>query len=183
MWESILHHLQSGRGGAPGLHQAILARCMRASAPSATPPPSRKLREQESATPSLYVGETSRSSQERAEEHWGAAKRKNIRSHIHKHQSVEHEGEESAFIFKVISHHRTALSRQVKEAVRIRRRGGSGNILNSKGEFNRCYIPRMTVEQEDEEVKKKRREMEETEKKELRKIMEEDEQEWERKKN
>ena len=28
-------------------------------------------------------------------------------------------------------------------------------ILNSKSEFNRCYIPRLVVEIEDEEAKKK----------------------------
>ena len=46
----------------------------------------------------------------------------------------------------MISFHRTALSRQLKEAVRIRRRGGEGSILNSKGEYNRCYIPRLELE-------------------------------------
>ena len=44
------------------------------------------------------------------------------------------------------------------EAVRIRRRGGSGAILNSKGEFNRAHIPRLVLEgreEEDEELLKK----------------------------
>ena len=37
------------------------------------------------------------------------------------------------------------------EAVRIRRRGGEGRILNSKAEFNRSYIPRLVVDKEEEE--------------------------------
>ena len=115
-----------------------------------------ELKQQESTRPSLYVGETSRSIQERALEHWKGAKKQDPKNHMHKHQCIEHEGEEPAFIFKVVSQHRTALSRQVKEAVRIRRRGGAGSILNSRGEFNRCHIPRLVVEIEDQEKKEKR---------------------------
>ena len=55
---------------------------------------------------------------------------------------------------KVIGSFRSALSRQVSEAVRIRRRGGAGSILNSKTEFNRCHIPRLRLEEE-EEVKQR----------------------------
>ena len=81
-----------------------------------------ELKRQESEAPSLYVGESSRSVQERALEHWGAAAKKDERSHMVKHQSMEHAEEPPQFIFKVISTHRTALNRQIKEAVRIRRR-------------------------------------------------------------
>ena len=76
-----------------------------------------------SGAPSLYVGETSRSIEERAQEHWGAARRKEEKSHMLKHQKMEHDGAAPKFVFKLISSHKTALSRQVKEAVRIRRRG------------------------------------------------------------
>ena len=61
----------------------------------------------------------------------------------------------------LISYHRTALGRQIKEAVHIRRRGGAHGILNSKSEFNRCYIPRLVVEEEEEEVKTARLKREE----------------------
>ena len=50
---------------------------------------------------------------------------------------------------KVVQHHRSALSRQVGEAVRIRRRGLT---LNSRGEFNRCSIPRLTLGLEEENL-------------------------------
>ena len=105
-----------------------------------------ELKRYEGDTPSLYVGETSRSIQERALEHWGAARRGGHKSHMVNHQSLEHPGEPPDFQFKMVSSHRSALSRQVREAVRIRRRGGMGSILNSKGEFSRCYIPRLVVE-------------------------------------
>ena len=46
-----------------------------------------------------------------------------------------------------------ALSRQIGEAVRIDMR--SGNVLNSKSEYNRCRLPRLTINQEDWQPKKK----------------------------
>ena len=65
---------------------------------------------------------------------------------------MEHKGEDAPnFSLRVVKHYRTALARQVAEAVRIRRRGGEGAILNSRGEFSRSYIPRLVVKEEDEE--------------------------------
>ena len=62
---------------------------------------------------------------------------------------------------RVVKNYRSALSRQIGEAVRIRRRGGAGCILNSKSEFDRCQIPRLIIEEQDEETVKKRKEEEE----------------------
>ena len=71
---------------------------------------------------------------------------------------------------KVVRSFKTALSRQVGEAVRIRRRGGEGNILNSKAEYSRSRIPRLMVDQqankeilqmEEEELWRKREQLEE----------------------
>ena len=42
-----------------------------------------------------------------------------------KHVEMEHKGEQPCFAMKVVRHFKTALARQVSEAVRIRRRGGS----------------------------------------------------------
>ena len=67
-----------------------------------------------------------------------------------KHQLLTHQGEEPEFIVRAVSFHKTALDRQVSEAVRIRRRGGEGRVLNSKAEFNRSYIPRLVVEERDD---------------------------------
>ena len=47
------------------------------------------------------------------------------------------------------------MNHQVRKAVRIRRRGGAGNILNSRAEFNRCHIPRLVVEEEDQDTRLK----------------------------
>ena len=95
--------------------------------------------------PSIYVGETARSVQERAREHWDAFKSKDKDSHIYKHWVLHHNSEgEPQFTMKVVQYHRSALSRQVGEATRIRRRGLT---LNSKSEFNRCKITRLSLEQ------------------------------------
>ena len=61
-----------------------------------------------------------------------------------------HPGEHPDFIMRVVSHPRSALERQLGEAVRIRRRGGEGSILNSRAEFNRCHVPRLRVEKKEE---------------------------------
>ena len=58
-----------------------------------------------------------------------------------KHMAEQHGGEAPKFIMRVVGFHKTALSRQTGEAVRIMRRGGAGSVLNSKGEFNRSYTP------------------------------------------
>ena len=101
--------------------------------------------------PTVYIGETSRSIFERSKEHWEGARKGCIKNHMVKHQQLEHNGEPNPnFQMKVRGFFRTALSRQVAEAVYIRRRGGEGAILNSKGEFSRSYIPRLQVPEEDQ---------------------------------
>ena len=129
--------------------------------------------------PSLYVGETSRTIQERAVEHWSQARKGDLKSHMVRHQAQLHPGEPPSFHFKLISTHRSALSRQVREAVRIRRRGGEGHILNSKGEFNRCHIPRLVLEEEDDDAKKTRLEREQQEKRDLKDCLDKEVECWE----
>ena len=66
-------------------------------------------------------------------------------SHIFKHLEVAHPGKsEPNFEFRVKGKFKSALVRQVTEAVLIRRAGES--VLNSKGVYNRCYLPRLVVE-------------------------------------
>ena len=104
-------------------------------------------------TPSLYVGETARSIYERGREHWEDYKSKSSDSHIYKHHVLHHNSEgEPEFVMKVVGYHSTALSRQVGEAVRIGRRGAD-SLLNSKSEFNRCSIVRLTLEKEENKTK------------------------------
>ena len=104
--------------------------------------------------PSLYIGESSRSIYERSREHWADWRGKKGSSHIMKHQEQAQSLEvEPRFIMRVVRSYRTALSRQIGEAVRIRRRGGEGGILNSKAEYSRCRITRLVLDdQKDEEL-------------------------------
>ena len=107
------------------------------------------------------MGESSRSIMERSKEHWAGYVGAKEDNHILRHQQITHRGADPPkFVMRVVSHHRSALERQVSEAVRIRRRGGAGNILNSRAEFNRCHIPRLVVEEEDTDTKQKRKEVE-----------------------
>ena len=69
---------------------------------------------------------------------------------------------------RAVKFYKSALSRQLVEAVRIRRRGGQGSILNSKSEYGLCRIPRLVLkENEEDQVKQK----EEEEQRELNNIM------------
>ena len=47
-----------------------------------------------------------------------------------------------------MAYYSSALSRQVGEAVRIHMRG---SVLNSRSEYNRCQITRLTIPQPEEE--------------------------------
>ena len=127
--------------------------------PSATGKEQIGLEEQRTDCPAIYIGETSRSIAERSREHWAGYIGGKEDNHMRRHQQMEHEGGPPNFTMRVIESHRTALSRQVGEAVRIRRRGGQGSILNSKTEYNRCHIPRLQVEEE-EEAKEREQELE-----------------------
>ena len=93
-----------------------------------------ELKKVKEGAPSLYVGETSRSLFERTKEHWGAWESKSDKSHILKHQLMVHKEQEPRFVMKAVKYYRSALTRQIGEAVRIRRRGGAGMILNSKSD-------------------------------------------------
>ena len=97
----------------------------------------------------VYVGESSRSSYERGGEHEKDFERRMGDSHILKHLEVVHPGViEPKFEFRVAQTFQSALTRQVSEAVMIRRKGDA--VINSKGVYNRCYLPRLTIEQNQE---------------------------------
>ena len=99
----------------------------------------------------LYVGESIRSLCERAGEHWEGALSGKEENHMLEHQAVSHrEVQVPSFRFRVVKKCKTALERQVREAVRIEMRG---NILNKKGMFNRCKLTRMVIDQEWEKEK------------------------------
>ena len=94
---------------------------------------------------SLYVGETSRSLFERSSEHWHAADSEKEESHMFQHVMESHNGEvKPDFRFKVVRSFKTSLDRQIAEVIRIEMRA---NILNRKGEFNRCSLTRLGIDQ------------------------------------
>ena len=98
-------------------------------------------------TPCIYVGESSRSIAERAGEHWDAYRARKPDSHIWKHHLVHHDGQgEPEMVFKMVGTFKSALSRQINEAVIIKNRGILA--LNSKSEYDRCRIHRLTVGEE-----------------------------------
>ena len=104
---------------------------------------------QPSHPPSIYVGETSRSLFERGKEHWKSFKNKQEVSHILKHHQVHHGGiGDPSFHLRPVGFFKSALTRQVAEAVLIQE-WGEDIVLNSKAEFNRCKIGRLTLGEED----------------------------------
>ena len=95
--------------------------------------------------PSVYIGESARSLYERGGEHWRDFRNNQDDSHIYKHHHLHHGGEgEPSFHLRPVKFLGTALKRQISEAVRIEILG-EDRILNSKGEYNRCRIGRLTV--------------------------------------
>ena len=89
-----------------------------------------------------YIGETSRSASERAEEHKKDLKNLDAGSHFLKHIIKTHmsDPENVEFRIKILSSHFTAFNRQITEAVRINRSKGP-YLLNSKAEYNRSGLP------------------------------------------
>ena len=99
----------------------------------------------------LYVGESARSGSERMGEHLADAECGRKDSHISKHWTNQHQGRQTRFNFEIIGFFSTALERQIAEAVRILRTGAE-RILNSRGEYNRCSLPRLMTKEDTEEV-------------------------------
>ena len=94
-----------------------------------------------------YYGESSRTAFERGHEHWKDLEGEKEDSHMWKHVSTEHaeaEKEKVIFSMKVMKNHKSALQRQVHEAILIELHEGEP-VMNSKGEYNRCTLPRLSV--------------------------------------
>ena len=97
---------------------------------------------------SQYLGESARTSYERGLEHLRAYNSLKEDSHMTKHWQEDHQGEERPeFKMRVARKHTSALVRQVHEAVIIEMATENEdiNVLNSKGEYNRCQLPRLGI--------------------------------------
>ena len=97
----------------------------------------------------IYVGESARSLFERVGEHWQDVQSGNCESHMLKHWYDKHRGEEDTpkFRVKMVGSFGDALTRQISESVRIELRGE--NVLNSRAEYSRCRLPRLTMDKEE----------------------------------
>ena len=96
----------------------------------------------------MYVGESSRSIYERGLEHIRDCQELKKESHMIKHYFDHHEEEEledMEFGMRIARTTRTAFNRQILESVLIQSRKTKHNILNSKSEYNRCALPRLTA--------------------------------------
>ena len=116
-----------------------------------------------------YIGETARSAYERGLEHLRDFQEMKLDSHMLKHFLEKHEEESMEnikFGMKITKSARSSFERQISESVQIQINNQDHIILNSKAEYNRCALPRLTAKignytlDEVEEKKKKEKEEE-----------------------
>ena len=100
------------------------------------------------------MGESARSGYERGCEHQYDYETESKESHMFKHFTMEHQNDEKPkFSMKIVKTHQSALNRQIHEAIMIL--SNESVILNSRGEYNRCPLPRLSVMMGEREVIKK----------------------------
>ena len=117
----------------------------------------------------LYIGETGKSSYERGKQHLSDAQQLKPSSHMLKHFLDCHEEEKlesMKFSMKIRTGAKSAFERQVTESVIIQQETSSHNILNSKAEYNRCALPRLTTKLGDKDFEAWKVEKQEEKKKE-----------------
>ena len=100
----------------------------------------------EAGVDTKYVGETSRTTVERAKEHHRDVSDKKRTSHMRDHNAEEHPGQDVKFRFDLIKRCGSALERQVGETINVKLMKQKGiNVINSKVEYNRCLLPTLMV--------------------------------------
>ena len=102
------------------------------------------------------VGETARSPFERSMEHQSNLAYLNKGSYMLSHYIDKHDGEDlfkNRFALKVIQFTRTSFDRQILESVLLQE-NLHHHLLNSKSEYNRCAIPRLSSKLGEQEYKK-----------------------------
>ena len=94
------------------------------------------------------IGESSRGMYEHGLEHQRDLEELKIESHMLKHYFDQHAGEELSkmkFGGKIIKQTKSAFNRHICESVHIQENAKQHFILNSKSEYNRCALPRLTT--------------------------------------
>ena len=105
----------------------------------------------------IYTGQTSRTGYERGREHFIGLQKKNENNPLFKHAAESH-NKDVQFKMKVVKRHFSAMSRLVHESVVIERNSKDSSIavLNSRLEYSKYVIPRLTLEDEDVDKNKDR---------------------------
>ena len=109
-----------------------------------------------------YIGETARSVFERSNEHLADMTQLKPCSHLLKHVLDRHEDEnheEVIFNIKVLSYCKSSFERQILESVTIQKERHH-HLLNSKAEYNRSAVPRLTTKIGEKQYKKWEKEAE-----------------------
>ena len=65
----------------------------------------------------------------------------------------EEEIEDIEFHARIVKYTRTAFERQIRESTLIQESRENNHVLNSKAEYNRCSIPRLTTKLGEKETK------------------------------
>ena len=114
-----------------------------------------------------YIGETGRSGYERGLEHLKDFENCEETSHLLKHYLLYHKDikkNDMRFGMRLRRSYRTPIERQIGEAVAIdvEKRGGT-NLMNSRSEYNRCQIAKISTKSEKETLKEIEKEVKEEE--------------------
>ena len=112
----------------------------------------------------MYIGETKKSGYERGCEHMEDLKTLKENSHLLKHLIEIHPNlkiDELKVGMRIRKTFKSALERQIGEAIAIKVSKEKGyTLMNSKSEYNRCKIPRLTIDTENETYKELKRQEE-----------------------
>ena len=106
-----------------------------------------------------YIGETARSVYERGLEHQSGLEKMEEDNHMMKHMANYHQDKEIGevnFGIRVVKFTQSALERQILESVKIQEERKKHLIMNSKAEYSRCTIPRLTTKMGDKEYDENR---------------------------
>ena len=110
-----------------------------------------------------YIGETSRSSFERGWEHINNLAQLKTSSHMLKHILTKHpdqDMEQVTFGMKIIRTCKSSFERQIYESVSIQHERKEHIVLNSRSEYNRCSLPRLSAQIGDKEYEEYSKELE-----------------------
>ena len=111
-----------------------------------------------------YVGETSRSSFERGWEHVNDMAQLKNSSHMLKHVLLNHKEQDMEHVkfgMKILRTCKSSFERQIYESVTIQQERLEHHVLNSRSEYNRCSLPRISAQIGEQDYEKYNTELKE----------------------